>query len=428
MFFDDLRNKLNAWVRQKHESIFVIDGPSQIGKTFFINDFLKHAMPINLYIDVKKHKDLLERLLSDSYNTADDFYTSLCFEFSKTPSKSLILLVFDGLEYCPRLRQFFKTLVKHPYINILGITCGGTGPLHYKDLLVPSEEEIYHMHPLTFYEYMVATNQKTLAEHLKESLKNKAPVGEYLSSKIYKLYKTYNLVGGYPETVYHQIERNDLDDAMKTNKYILDKQFEHAMSLLNDGDSKMLGILKDNFADFIKSGKYNFFKEITPYKMKQLLMFLEEEGVINIASAFDISNQNNQTNAKKVFFSHQCFYYALSYFKRTDYFDNNNIGNDIVLTDFYFNQKVNGKPLNYALYKSTRYFESDALIVNNTNMYVVELKEKRMDIDYNISLARKSNGLLQPGVLLLNANVFKYGDVCVLPSYCSCFLNRLFIR
>ena len=157
-------------------------------------------------------------------------------------------------------------------------------------------------------------------------------------------------------------------------------------------------------------------------------MFLEEEYVINIATALDISNLSSQSNAKKVFFSHQCFLNAIGGFDKATYFDGDELSNDIVLTDFYFNQRANNKPLNYAIDRSSRYSISDALIVNNMSIYLVETKQKRLSIDYNIIMSQKSDGLFKPGVLLFNGNVFKYDDVCVLPSYCSCLLNELFAK
>ena len=71
---------------------------------------------------------------------------------------------------------------------------------------------------------------------------------------------------------------------------------------------------------------------------------------------------------------------------------------------------------------------SDALIVNNMNIYLVQIKQKRLSVDYNINMSKKSDGSFQAGVLLFNGTVFKYDGVCVLPSNCSCVLNELFDR
>lgn len=428
MFFDDLRKKLRIWCQDKRESIFVIEGPSQIGKTRFINDCFKDFIRNYLYVDVKLHLDLLEKLLNSSYKSADDFYTALCFEFNSQPIVPLKLLVFDGIEYCPKLRQFFKTLVKHNRVNILAISCGGIGSYHYKNYLVPSEEDINYMMPLNFYEFLKIINQGTLADYFKESVTKKTPISEYLSSKLYSSFKLYNLIGGYPLTISQYLGKHDIASCVEMNKYIFKKQFEHAAGLMDENDAKLAFELKEDFSKFIAAGKYNYFSDISTYKMKQLIAFLEEEHVINVSIALDIKNLSNQSNAKKIFFSHQCFLYATSEFDKTSYFDGNDISNDVVLIDFYFNQMINNKPLNFALDRSSRYSMSDALIVNNTNIYIVEVKQKRLSTDYNFSLSQKSDGTFQPGVLLFNGNAFDYGEVFVLPSYCSCMLNELFVR
>lgn len=426
--FDDLYSRLDKWIREKRESIFVIEGPSQIGKTYFIHNYLRYKSFDKLYIDVKKHKIILERLLSDSYQSADDFYAALCFEFKTVPIVSLKIIIFDGIEYCPKLRQFCKTLVKHSRVNIIAITCGGIGPLHYKGLLVPSEEDIYHMQPLSFYDFMIATGESTLAEHLRESIINRTPISAYLSLKIYNLYKTYNLIGGYPQTISLFKEKQSIDACIENNKSIFKKQFDHATYFMNEKDAHSLSKLRDNFSSFILNGKYNSLEGISPYKMKQLLMFLEEEYVVNISWAMDVKNLSNHSSAKKIFFSHQCFYNAICGFDRTNYFEDYYINHETVLTDFYFNQRSSGKSLNFALNRGTRYSDSDALIVNNTSIYIVEIKDKKMFIESNISLSQKSEGTIKPGVVLLNGNLFNYGDVCILPSYCSCFLYILFAK
>ena len=425
MFYSDLDSRLRSWMGKKRDTIFTIDGPSQIGKTFFINRFLTTCGQRYLYIDVKIHKSLIDRLLNDSYKNADSFYTAICFEFSISPIVSLITFVFDGIEYCPKIRQFFKTLVQHPRLNILAITCGGLGPMHYKDLLIPSEEIIYHMHPLTFYEFMMETGQRTLAEHLKQSIMDKKPVSEYLSSKLYNLYKIYNLVGGYPLSVSSYFKNNDINKCIEINRNILREMFNHAVSLADKKDKDLLEMIYENIQDIISNNKYNTVSEISSYKMKQLLSFLEEEHVINVSTAIDIRDQSKQSSGKKVFYSHQCFYYAMDSFDKTNYFDGIGVKHSVVLIDFYFNQNAIDKPLNYALDRSARYSESDALVVGNTSLYLVEIKDKRLSIDYNLSMSAKSNRLVKPGFLLLNNNVFMYGEVCVLPSYCACFINYL---
>ncbi|MBR5997358.1 MAG: ATP-binding protein [Bacilli bacterium] len=428
MFFSDLKEKLHVWTQQKRETIFVIDGPSQVGKTYFLRKFLNYYNGNYLYIDVKLHLDMLEKLLDSSYKSAEDFYAALCFEFNSQPIVSLKLLVFDGIEYCPKLRQFFKTLVTHSRVNILATTCGGRGAQHYKNLLVPSEEDVNYMMPLNFYEFLKAINQKTLADHFKESIMHRTPISEYLSLKLYSSFKLYNLIGGYPLTISQYNEKNDIASCVETNSFIFQKQFEHAIGLMNKDDANLALELRDGFAKFVANGKYNYFSDITAYKMKQLLSFLEEEYVVNISTALDIKNSSNQSNAKKVFFAHQCFLNAIGGFDKTTYFDDIELSNEVVLTDFYYNQKLYNKPLNFALDRSSRYSMSDALIVNNMNVYLVQTKQKRLSVDYNISMSKKSDGSFQPGVLLFNGNVFKYDGVYVLPSYCSCVLNELFDR
>lgn len=427
--FISLEQQLLHWCNKKRNSIFTIDGPSQIGKTHCIHHFVAHNPKKHIFIDVKKNKNILEKMLNSSHNTAEDFCAAICFELRRPAIQELTLLIFDGVEYCPLLRQFFKTLVQYEKVNIVAITCGGNGPSHYKNLLIPSEEEVHHLFPLSFYDFLIAIEQNTLAEYIFKAIIERRPISEYLSSELYRLFKIYNLVGGYPLTISQYIEKNDLNSIIETNKSIVREQFKHAMSLLNDDDCRIVDEIENNYLDFIKGNKYNSIDGVSSYKTKQILSFLEEEYIFNISCALDIRNLDNLSNGKKILASHQCFINSMNHnLDRTTYFDGNEIREEVVLTDFYFNQRRLNKELKYALLRGTRYFESDALVLNNSNAYLITVRNKRTYIDYNLRLSNEAENKIEPGVILLNDNVFEYGQVIILPSYCSCFLYLLLDR
>ena len=303
---DSFENRLNAWFRKKQDSVFVIEGPSQIGKTTFIQNYVRrHAVP-NLYIDVKKHKDFLSNLLDD-VNSVNDFFTTLCFVLNKPFVSSHTLIIFDGVEYCPKLRLFYKRFIEYENVNIVAISCGASGPLHYRDRLIPSSETVEYYKPLNFYEFLIAIGQKLIAEHLRSSIINKLPISQYLSSNLYRFYKIYNLVGGYPSSIQMYLTENDLTRCIKNNSLILEKQFEHAADLLDTEGRSLLFAIRDNLLSLITKKKYSSFDNYSAYRTKQIIQFLEEEHIFNIPTDLDIGDFSKLSSGKRIYLSHQCF-------------------------------------------------------------------------------------------------------------------------
>lgn len=426
-YFYDLKNILVNWASKKRNEIFVIDGPSQIGKTQFIHEYFMRVGYDNIYVDVKQNKNMLDKLIDDVYNSPENFYSAICFHFQRQVSQNLITLIFDHIEFCPRLRQYFKTLVNYEKINIVAITCGGLSATHYKNLLTPSEEKIHRLFPLSFKEFMVQIRQSSMENHLATTISNKQSLGEYLSSEVYKLFKLYNLIGGYPSVVENYINNKDIVSCINMNKRIIKRQFDHAKELLPDEDQKMLDTLFANIYEVVHNGKYNLLENITPYKMKQLLSFLSDEYILNIPTALDLNEPTKSSSGKKIYFFQQCFYYATNQnFVHNDYFNDLYPSEDDVLADYFFNQRIQLKPTQYGICRNETYFETDALLVNNMDINVVEFKGKRLTTKYNIKISERSNNRIKPGILLFNGNIFDYDEVTVLPSYSSSFIDYLF--
>lgn len=424
---DSIISKLRLWVAKKQNEIFVIDGPNQIGKTHLINEFFTYYPYSHIYIDVYQNKNTLEKLLDDVNATAENFYSSICFHFNLQMSQNLTCLIFDGIEYCPRLRQFFKTLVDYQKINIIAITCGGLSSSHYKNLLVPSEENVNYLFPMNFKEFLMVIGQQSLENHLLNTIINKEPTSEFLSEELYKFFKLYCLIGGFPKVVEKYIQSKDIVSCIAANKKILARQFEHATSLLNEEDKALMNDISKDIYQIVRYGKYNHLSSISIYKMKQLLLFLEDEYILNIPTALDINEPTNTSSGKTLYFFHQSFSHASNInFSHETYFDDLFLTESDVMTDYFFNQRIELNPIRYGISRIERYVNTDALLIIGSDMYAVEFKSKRLSIDYNLKITAISDGRIKPGLLLYNGHIFKYNEVTILPSYCSSFVSYCF--
>lgn len=420
---DELNVTLDRWALKKREEIFVIEGPSQVGKTRFIKTFIQYKASSTFYVDVKINKALLEQLLLDTYLTADNFYSSLCFSLNYPYYQNLTLLIFDGIEYCPRLRQFFKTLVKCPFINIVAISCGGLRKMHYGNYLTPSEEQIHYLYPLDFADFLRAIGKEQQLSYAGRLIASCQPVSEYVSADLYRLFKLYNLIGGYPSVIETYNNTNDISKCILMNREIFMAQVKHAKDLLDNNEN--VDLIVNNILRIVEKNKFNSLESLSPFKTKNLISFLEEEYIFNIATAYDLTSQNKLSSSKKLLLFHQSYYYALdNNFDREHYLSETFPSKKDILTDFYFNQRINNQYLIYGLIRNKSYLQTDALSFYKNSLIVVEVKEKRLTFDVNFRISDETERKIKPGIVLLNSNYFNFKDVCVLPSYCSSFIDN----
>ena len=421
--FKFLQRTLTNWAIQKQNEIFVIEGPSQVGKTYFISEFLSYKKN-HIYVDVLKNRDLIISLLNDSYLSPDNFYSSLAFALNRPVPNSLSLVVFDGIEFCPHLRQYFKTLVQHPYVNIIAISCGGRGKFHYGDLLTPSEETVHYLMPFNFHEFLVSIGKDGLANYASQTLYSFQPLSDLISKELYRYYKLYNLIGGFPSVVDLYKNNNDINLCLDKNKEIFQRQINHLLNTYSD--SKTVSKMSENFQNIISKNSFKSVEGISAYKLKQAILFMEEEYLLNISNAVDLLNKENKSSSKRLFYFHQCFKYALDgIFDRDRYFKDTYPDENDILTDYFFNQRINSRPLSHGINREKVYKETDAIFYRARRPFIVEIKNKRLNLNSLYTFDDSDKGL-ENGIILFNGNYFHFTFPIILPSYTSCYFTDYF--
>ena len=163
----DITHKLNEWQHKAKRKPLLIRGARQVGKTYTVREFGHKVFPgkfheINLEkhpdwhsifevnLDVKRIISELEILLNESINIGTD------------------LLFIDEIQECPpaltALRYFYENL---PRLYV--IAAGSLMEFAIHDLPFPvGRVELLTMHPLTFYEYLVASDKNKLAEIIQD--------------------------------------------------------------------------------------------------------------------------------------------------------------------------------------------------------------------------------------------------------------------
>lgn len=125
------------------------------------------------------------------------------------PGKTLIL--FDEVQECPAVRSVIKFLVEDGRFDY--IESGSLLGVRYKEVrsYPVGFEQILPMYPLDFEEYLWANGvQDKTIQYLKTCYDRKEKVFDSVRETLCKLFYSYLVVGGMPETVQIYIDTHDI--------------------------------------------------------------------------------------------------------------------------------------------------------------------------------------------------------------------------
>ncbi len=125
------------------------------------------------------------------------------------PGKTLIL--FDEVQECPAVRSAIKFLVEDGRFDY--IESGSLLGVRYKEVrsYPVGFEQILPMYPLDFEEYLWANGvQDKTIQYLKTCYDRKEKVSDSVHETLCKLFYSYLVVGGMPETVQIYIDTHDI--------------------------------------------------------------------------------------------------------------------------------------------------------------------------------------------------------------------------
>lgn len=212
---------LLKWKKKANGKALCIIGARQIGKTTLIREFGKneyeHFAELNFVTDQRAADIFNDKLTAETIITNLTAYLQTPLE----PGKTLIL--FDEVQECPRVRSAIKFLVedgRFDYIesvSLLGV--------RYKDVTSypVGFEQILPMYPLDFEEYLWANGiQNHTLQYLKSCYDKKEKVSETVHETLCKLFYSYLVVGGMPETVQIYVDTHDIAKVVLNQRSILD--------------------------------------------------------------------------------------------------------------------------------------------------------------------------------------------------------------
>lgn len=221
MLYRKAYDKLLEWKSEEHKKALCIVGARQIGKTTLIREFGKANY--ENFVEINFVADTRATSIFDGSLDANTIITNLTAYVQQRMKPGKTLVLFDEVQECPNVRTAIKFLVEDGRFDY--IESGSLLGVRYKEIRSYSVgfEEIYRMYPLDFEEYLWANGvQKSTIEYLKNCFDNFTPVSETVHETLNKLFFSYIVVGGMPESAQIYVNTHDIGKVVANQSEILE--------------------------------------------------------------------------------------------------------------------------------------------------------------------------------------------------------------
>ena len=214
-----LIEQLKKWKDKKDRLPLILKGARQVGKTWLLQEFGKECFEDMLYINFENESNvssLFEGTIEP--NRIIEFLGAVHHKKIE-PEKTLI--IFDEIQEFPRALTSLKYFAEQT--PEYAICCAGSLLdvfLHDSVSFPVGKVEFLELNPLSFEEFLLANNEKSLVEVINKNGLQEIP--ELITSKLQDYLKKYLVIGGMPGTINKWISTKDFEEVEKVQKGILD--------------------------------------------------------------------------------------------------------------------------------------------------------------------------------------------------------------
>jgi len=203
------------WKNSSRRKPLIIRGARQVGKTWLVDNFLAKEFDSFVKIDLEKRRDI--HSFFEGNLDPQTILPYLELEAGRIiPGKTL--LFFDEIQACPRaimaLRYFYEQI---PDLHV--IAASSMLEFAFGEISNPVGRVQYlYMHPMTFYEYLLAIGKEPIAEF---AIKHPSEVAPEIQKRILKELQNYFSIGGMPESVKTYRDTNSMIETFKVQSEII---------------------------------------------------------------------------------------------------------------------------------------------------------------------------------------------------------------
>ncbi|MCM2351934.1 MAG: ATP-binding protein, partial [Bacteriovoracaceae bacterium] len=207
-------NDLKVWFNKKDRLPLIIRGARQVGKSTLVRIFAERNNLELIEINLEKMK--LNSVMQDSFEM-QALLDELQIRTKKKIAKST-LIFFDEIQESPNLLKFLRYFYEEkPELAVIAAGSLLEIALKKEDFSFPvGRVEFYHLGPMSFTEFLWATDNHFLAEQI-EALNFSSSV----NAEAKKQLVNYYYVGGMPKAVKTFVEHGSLVPVREVQEQIL---------------------------------------------------------------------------------------------------------------------------------------------------------------------------------------------------------------
>lgn len=207
----NIEKKLLCWKNNDGRKPLVLFGARQVGKTYTALQFGKSHYSNVVYLNFEGNNDLSS--IFETNLNPHRIITALEAISTQKIQPETTLIIFDEIQASERAITSLKYFCEDaPQYHILAAgSLLGIAVNREKFSFPVGKVDMLTMVPLSFAEFLLATNNETLKEQIENSYKNDEALPSILHNKAIELYRTYLIIGGMPAAVNEYLKSGDFD-------------------------------------------------------------------------------------------------------------------------------------------------------------------------------------------------------------------------
>lgn len=202
---------LEAWMTSPYRKPLLIYGARQIGKTYTMLSFGEKHYDNTVYCNFEDSQALAQIFETDL--NPKRIIQSLEILKATRILKEKTLIIFDEIQACEKALTSLKYFCENApdyHIMAAGSLLGlAVNRGHYS--FPVGKVDMITMYPMDFEEFLTATGNTPVIELIRKGYSSFSPLPGIFHEKALELYRTYLVVGGYPEAVKRFIDTGNFD-------------------------------------------------------------------------------------------------------------------------------------------------------------------------------------------------------------------------
>lgn len=207
----DIAFYLLEWKSSERRKPLLLRGARQVGKTWAVREL---GRTYDYFCEVNFEETPEVRIFFEGNLTPSPVLEKLSVYYGVPIIPGKTLLFFDEIQACEnaiRILRFFYE--KAPDIHV----AAAGSLLEFALESIPSfgvgRIQSLYMYPLSFSEFLTAMNEDSLLKIIEKSNADN-PIDSPFFHRLIELYRTYSMIGGFPEVVADYISNRDINGCM----------------------------------------------------------------------------------------------------------------------------------------------------------------------------------------------------------------------